>query len=92
MTTTTQASEDSLLRAKLERVTIDTADWPRCGRCEMPVEQFWADVTPRSLIFVAVCHGKTETVEIPDELWDNSLPTTSDFGPAFSGAALHPTE
>lgn len=71
------------LHDKLRAVRVRTADWPRCGRCDMPVENFWADVDESCVILVARCHGKTQVVEVPDELWDTWRPADFVLGPAF---------
>jgi hypothetical protein len=72
------------LAVKLARIRIAAADWPRCGRCEMPVEVFYADVTEESVILVAQCHGSVQAEEVPDALWDSYSPADFRLGPAFA--------
>lgn len=65
-------------------VSIDPDDWPRCGVCDTPVEQFCVTDTGDALIFVATCHGEDETVTVPDSVW-RDIRRVSDIviGPAF---------
>ena len=71
-----------------ERIEVDSADWPRCEQCEMPVESFHVEEQLNSLVLVAVCHGDTERVELPDEIWTGVLTTNITLGPAFKGEQL----
>ena len=47
---------------------ISITDWPRCARCDMPVEQFYLDDESGEISLVAVCHGDRQVVVIPDDL------------------------
>lgn len=62
---------------------IDDNDWPRCAKCDLPVENFCIDDTGNTLTFVATCHGEEQLVEIPDSFWDQELVHTVSIGPAF---------
>lgn len=64
-------------------MSIDYVDWPRCAVCHMPVEDFGASDTGDSLIFVATCHGQTETATIPDDMWDTMIGTHVHLDDAF---------
>lgn len=72
-----------LLETSAKDVDIDPMDWPRCAICRMPVEEFIATDTGESFSFIAICHGQREVVDIPDELWDNTIGTYTGFGQAF---------
>ncbi len=72
-----------LLTTKAVDIKIDEIDWPRCHRCQMPVESFRVSDTGDGLIFVAACHGVEELVNFPDEMWDTIIGTHVNFGPAF---------
>lgn len=63
---------------------IDDNDWPRCTKCDMPVENFYIDDTGNVLNFVAQCHGKEQLVKVPDSFWDQELGHTVSIGPAFT--------
>lgn len=76
-----------LLTTQGKDIAIDPEDWPRCDKCNMPVENFCVTDTGDALIFVAACHEKQETVTLSDEIWDNVLTSTwsfGDIGPAFT--------
>lgn len=60
-----------LLETKAVVKHIDPWDWPRCRKCDMPVEEFEATDTGDSLAFVARCHGEEELVQLPDSVWDD---------------------
>lgn len=62
---------------------IDTADWPRCAICKMPVENFRVTDTGHAITFVTECHGETELATVPDEVWDTMMGTHVNFGLAF---------
>lgn len=62
---------------------ISEDDWPRCAKCDMPVENFVIADTGNTLTFVATCHGKEELVHIPDSMWDTEFDQTVSIGPAF---------
>lgn len=72
-----------LLTTKAIDINIDPDDWPRCGKCHMPVEDFRASDTRDSLIFVATCHGETELATIPDDMWDTMIGTHVKLEEAF---------
>jgi len=58
----------------------------------MPVENFSIVDTGNALTFLAFCHGKEELVDIPDELWDNTLGTQVNLGYAFKEKTDDPGE
>jgi len=68
-----------------KEIEIDSSDWPRCDKCQMPVENFRATDHGDSLTLMAECHGKREVVTLPDTLWDSVIGTHMNLGPAFTG-------
>lgn len=73
----------ALLTTRAKDINIDPDDWPRCSRCDMPVEDFGVSDTGDSLIFVATCHGDTEVATIPDDMWDTMIGTHVHLEDAF---------
>lgn len=74
-----------LLTTKAKDLAIDPEDWPRCARCDMPVEKFCVTDTGDALYLVAACHEKVQMVEVPDAIWDNVIQMFDvEIGPAFS--------
>lgn len=73
-----------LLETKAKEILISPLDWPRCAKCEMPVEKFSVIDTENAMAFVAACHGQEQIVNVPDELWADMLGSHVNFGPAFS--------
>lgn len=68
-------------------IVIHPGDWPRCHRCDMPVENFWAKDHGDSLEFIAECHGEQEVTVISDEIWGGVLGTDlGTIGTAFTDA------
>lgn len=48
------------------RKDINPEDWPRCGRCSLPVEDFYVLLSGDvDITFVACCHGKEEIISVP---------------------------
>jgi hypothetical protein len=69
----------------MNTIVIDEYDWPRCAKCEMPVEKFCVTDTGDALILMAACHGKEETVVLPDTIMDDITSTLDiTIGPAFA--------
>lgn len=62
---------------------VDPSDWPRCDKCDMPVEDFQVTDKGNSLEFVARCHGDQELVVVPDEFWNDEVGAIVEIGPAF---------
>lgn len=59
-------------------IDIHRGDWPRCAKCDLPVEDFFAyedDVT----VFVAMCHNEIEHVRLTPDLLDNNIKVTMAF-------------
>ena len=51
----------------MNRIPINIDEYPRCGRCEMPVEDFYAVELENSLELVVECHQAIERVSITAE-------------------------
>lgn len=73
-----------------EHKSVDPIDWPRCGQCSLPVEDFYVLVDEssgqrQSLIkLVALCHGEKEVVEVPEETLEDMRPESLMLGTAFN--------
>ena len=68
----------------MTKILIHEDDWPRCDKCEMPVQEFYVTDTGDALEFVAKCHDKVQIVKVSNELWDNvSSMLNVNIGPAF---------
>ena len=65
----------------MKTIEIDIDDWPRCAKCDMPVEQFSGTDDGTALTFVAMCHGEVQSATIPDSTWD--IETYFDMEEAF---------
>lgn len=64
---------------------FDTSDrWPRCARCQMPVEDFTIGSLLDSVVLTAYCHGDTEIVQVPDKIWDEFSPNDVVITEAFA--------
>lgn len=72
-----------LLETKAKVIGIAAEDWPRCGKCCMPVENFEVTDTGDSLALMATCHGEEELVVLEDSIWDTILGRGVSLGPAF---------
>lgn len=68
-------------------IEIDPEDphYPRCAKCDTPVEKFCVTDTGDALTLVTTCHGNTETVILSDEVWDDVVIPYVSIGPAFTG-------
>lgn len=63
---------------------ISTYDWPRCGKCHMPVQEFSVfDTIDTGITLMAACHGDREVVNVPDEVLVSMIGSRMGFGTAF---------
>lgn len=62
-----------LLNTHAQKIEIEPRDWPRCGKCRMPIEEFCIYDTPDAMIIEAQCHGKYEAVNIPNEVLASTI-------------------
>lgn len=74
----------NLLGTNAQRIIIERYDWPRCARCEMPVQGFVAYDTGTDLIFQAECHGSTETVKFTNDDFNLAARDYFQLGQAFA--------
>lgn len=58
--------------------------WPRCAVCQMPVQKFSAQDTGYGIEMIARCHGKKQTVFVPDDIWDSFDPAGVVITEAFT--------
>jgi hypothetical protein len=64
---------------------IDSLDWPRCDKCQMPVQQFSVyESSSTGITFVATCHGEEQTVTVPNDVLIDMLGSHVGFGTAFT--------
>ena len=57
----------NLIGTTAQQIQVERIDWPRCTRCDMPVEDFQCYDTQEGLYFLAICHRATEVSIITAE-------------------------
>jgi hypothetical protein len=68
------------------RAAIDEEDWPRCARCDTPVEDCFALTSERGTVWlVAQCHGDEQTIRLDAADLDDIEAATVTVGLAFAG-------
>lgn len=50
----------NLLGTKARKIIINKFDWPRCGKCNMPVEDFQLYDTGTEILVLAICHRASD--------------------------------
>lgn len=74
-----------LLTTSAEEHIINPLDWPRCAKCNMPVQKFSVfDSLNAGITLVAECHGEQQAVTVPDEVLTEMLGSHMSFGTAFT--------
>ena len=69
---------------------VNPIDWPRCGKCGMPVEDFYVlenigASRSITITLVALCHNEREEVTVPDDLIEADMrPDSITLGTAFN--------
>jgi hypothetical protein len=60
----------------------DVTGLPRCARCNMPVQEFWAYDMGHKIVFIAECHGQVEFITMTREEFASL--TELNIGSAFA--------
>lgn len=63
----------ALLTTQALHIEVEPRDWPRCDRCDMPVQSFCIYDAPDALYIEAQCHGRYEVVRVPNEVTASML-------------------
>jgi hypothetical protein len=74
-----------LLTTNAKDISIHPDDWPRCAKCDMPVQEFKIVDCGYSTTLVAACHGADEIIDVPDEILANVFGGYVRIGLAFDG-------